>query len=68
MAKAAQKITLSSSRDIPFDKLVLSQSNVRRVQSGVSIEELAELIVRRGLIQSLHVRPILDGDGDVSGI
>ena len=27
MAQAAQKITLSSSRDIPFDKLVLSQSN-----------------------------------------
>ncbi|TKD15685.1 plasmid stabilization protein, partial [Rhodobacter capsulatus] len=24
MAKAAQKITLSPSRDIPFDKLVLS--------------------------------------------
>jgi hypothetical protein len=31
MAQAAQKITLSSSRDITFDKLVLSQSNVRRV-------------------------------------
>jgi ParB family transcriptional regulator, chromosome partitioning protein len=67
MAKAAQKITLSSSRDIPFDKLVLSQSNVRRVQSGVSIEELAESIARRGLIQSLHVRPILDGDSAETG-
>ena len=31
MAKAAQKITLPP-RDIPFDKLVLSQSNVRRVR------------------------------------
>ena len=29
MTKAVQKITLSPSRDIPFDKLVLSQSNVR---------------------------------------
>ena len=67
MAKAAQKINLPSSRDIPFDKLALSQSNVRRVQSGVSIEELAESIVRRGLIQSLHVRPILDVDGAESG-
>lgn len=28
MAKAAQKIKLSLSRDIHFDKLVLSQSNV----------------------------------------
>jgi ParB family chromosome partitioning protein len=53
MATAVQKITLSSSRDIPFNKLVLSQSNVRRVKAGVSIEELAESIARRGLIQSL---------------
>jgi ParB family chromosome partitioning protein len=29
MTKAVQKITLSPSRDIPFNKLVLSQSNVR---------------------------------------
>lgn len=67
MAKAAQKITLFSSRDIPFDKLVLSQSNVRRVQAGVSIEELAASIARRGLIQSLHVRAILDADGAETG-
>jgi ParB family transcriptional regulator, chromosome partitioning protein len=42
MATAVQKITLSPSRDIPFNKLLLSQSNVRRVKAGVSIEELAE--------------------------
>jgi hypothetical protein len=35
MASAAQKIKLSPSRDIPFNKLVLSQSNVRRVKAGV---------------------------------
>lgn len=63
MATAVQKITLSSSRDIPFNKLVLSQSNVRRVKAGISVEELAESIARRGLIQSLHVRPIVDADG-----
>ncbi len=67
MAKAPQKITLSSSRDIPFDKLVLSQSNVRRVQAGVSIEELAGSIARRGLIQGLHVRAILDAEGAETG-
>ena len=39
---ATAKITLSASRDIPFNKLVLSQANVRRVKAGVSIEELAE--------------------------
>jgi hypothetical protein len=42
MATAVQKITLSPSRDIPFNKLVLSQSNVRRMKGGVSVEELAE--------------------------
>jgi hypothetical protein len=39
MASAVQKIKLSPSRDIPFNKLVLSQSNVRRVKAGVSIEQ-----------------------------
>jgi ParB family transcriptional regulator, chromosome partitioning protein len=46
MTKAVQKITLSPSRDIPFNKLVLSQSNVRRVKAGVSIEQLAESMRR----------------------
>ncbi|PQA88722.1 hypothetical protein [Hyphococcus luteus] len=50
----SQKITLSASRDIPFNKLVLSQSNVRRVKAGVSIEELAEDIARRTLLSPLR--------------
>ena len=69
MAIAVQKITLSLSRDIPFNKLVLSQSNVRRVKAGVSIEELAEDIARRGcLLQSLNVRPVLDAEGAETGM
>ena len=68
MATAIQKITLSSSRDIPFNKLVLSQSNVRRVKAGVSIEELAEDIARRTLLQGLNVRPILDAEGAETGV
>jgi ParB family chromosome partitioning protein len=68
MATAVQKITLSSARDIPFNKLLLSQANVRRVKAGTSIEELAESIARRGLIQSLHVRPVLDADGVEAGM
>jgi ParB family chromosome partitioning protein len=63
MAAGVQKITLSSSRDIPFNKLILSQSNVRRVKAGVSIEELAEDIARRTLLQSLNVRPVLHEEG-----
>lgn len=68
MATAAQKIILSSSRDIPFNKLVLSQSNVRRVKAGVSIEDLAASIARRGLILSLSVFPVVDADGVETGM
>ena len=68
MATTVQKITLSSSRDIPFNKLVLSQSNVRRLKAGVSIEELAEDIARRTLLQSLNVRPVLDAEGAETGM
>ncbi|RBM05170.1 ParB/RepB/Spo0J family partition protein [Novacetimonas cocois] len=67
MASAIQKIALNASRDIPFNKLVLSQSNVRRVKAGLSIEELAADIERRGLLQSLNVRPILDDAGVETG-
>ena len=68
MAKSQPKIALSVSRDIPFNKLVLSQSNVRRVKAGVGIEELAEDIARRTLLQSLTVRPVLDESGAETGM
>jgi ParB family chromosome partitioning protein len=68
MAKSPPKIALSVSRDITFDKLVLSQSNVRRVKAGVGIEELAEDIARRTLLQSLTVRPVLDDSGAETGM
>jgi ParB family transcriptional regulator, chromosome partitioning protein len=69
MAKAVQKIKLSPSRDIPFNRLVLSQSNVRRIKAGISIEDLAQDIAHRGkLLQSLYVRPILDAEGQDTGM
>jgi hypothetical protein len=68
MANAVAKIKLSPSRDIPFNKLVLSQANVRRVKAGVSIEQLAESIALRTLLQSLNVRAILDADGKETGM
>ncbi len=67
MAKTAQNVVLSPSRDIPFNKLVLSQSNVRRIKAGVSVEELAEDIARRGLPQNLNVRPVRDADAVETG-
>ena len=68
MTKAVQKITLSPSRDIPFNKLVLSQSNVRHVKAGISIEQLAESIAQRTLLQSLNVRAVVDAEGNETGM
>ncbi len=65
---ATPKIVLNTSRDIPFNKLVLSQANVRKVKAGVSIEELAEDIARRTLLHSLAVRPVLDAEGVETGV
>ena len=68
MATSTSKLVLNGARDIPFNKLVPSAANVRKVKAGVSLEELAEDIGRRGLIQSLHVRPVLDGAGAETGL
>jgi ParB family chromosome partitioning protein len=68
MASAIQKITLSASRDIPFNKLLLSACNVRRIKAGVSIEQLADDIARRTLLQSITVRAVLDADGQETGM
>ena len=47
---------------------MLSQSNVRRVKAGISIEDLAASIARRGLIQSLSVVPVVDAEGQETGM
>src|SRR5690554_5865738 len=72
MTRSAKKqptsVVLSASRDIPFDKLILSQANVRKAKVGVSIEELAEDIARRGLLQGLNVRAVVDKAGVGTGL
>ena len=68
MARTQHTVVLSRSQDIPFNKLVLSQANVRRIKTGLSIEELAEDIARRGLLQSLSVRPVRDAGGADTGV
>src|SRR5271157_3594784 len=68
MAQATRKISLSVSRDIPFNKLKLSGGNVRRTKADVSIEQLADDIARRTLLQSLTVRPVLDDVGAETGM
>jgi ParB-like nuclease domain len=68
MASSKPKLVLRRSQDIPFNKLVLSQSNVWRVKAGLSIKELAEEIAHRGPLQGLNVHPILDADGIETGM
>lgn len=69
MAKAAKKIVFSRSRDIPFDQLVLSEANIRRVRPDANVEELTQDIERReDLIQGLNVRPVLDAEGTETGL
>jgi len=67
MTKPLPKLVLSSSRDIPFSQLVLSQKNVRRVKAGLSIEDLAGDIYHRTLLQSLNVRAMVGDDGKETG-
>ena len=64
---AKSKLTLTAPTTIPLDKLVLSDANVRRLNAAISIEALAESIARRGLLQSLSVRPVLDSEGKETG-
>ncbi|MFM2045571.1 MAG: hypothetical protein RLY86_4147 [Pseudomonadota bacterium] len=61
---ATTRITLTPATSIPFDKLVLSQANVRRVKAGISIEDLADDIAHRGLLATLTVRVLVDAEGN----
>ena len=68
MTKTLPKLVLSSSRDIPFSQLMLSQKNVRRVKAGLSIEDLADDIYHRTLLQSLNIRAVVDDAGQETGM
>lgn len=67
MTEAVQEITLSPSRDIPLNKLVLRQSNIRRFEAGILAEQLAKSIMHRSLLQRLNVWPILEVEGNETG-
>ena len=69
MPKAApsSKIVLATPETIPLDKLSVHEANVRQIKSGIPIDSLAADIARRGLLQSLSVRPILDDKGEETG-
>ena len=52
--------------EISLAKLVPSPANVRRTGAGAGIEALASSIQVHGLLQSLVVRPKLDGEGQAT--
>lgn len=74
MAKAAKKkpasaiIVFSRARDIPFNRIRLSEANVRETDVEAGLDELTQDINRReDLVQGLNVRAILDDDGNETG-
>ncbi|WP_266064165.1 ParB/RepB/Spo0J family partition protein [Brucella intermedia] len=74
MAKAAKKkpavpmIVFSRARDIPFNRIRLSDDNVRQTDVEVGLDELTHDIDRReDLVQGLNVRAILDEAGAETG-
>lgn len=77
MAKASKKkaqtpvvamIEFSRSRDIPFNRIRLSDSNVREIGVEDGLDELTHDIDRReDLVMGLNVRAILDADGNETG-
>ena len=75
MARVAKKkkpvlelIKFSRARDIPFNRIHLSNDNVREVDVEAGLDELTFDIERReDLIQGINVRAVLDADGNESG-
>ena len=56
----------TTTTDISLAKLIPCPANVRRTGTGSGIEALAASIHAHGLLQSLVVRPKLDGEGQAS--
>lgn len=73
MARAKKKpalemIQFSRARDIPFNRIRLSNDNVRETDIEAGLDDLAHDVERReDLIQGLNVRAVLDADGNETG-
>jgi len=68
--KAIPDLALPAAINIPLNQLRLSDANVRSIGANdrEAIAGLADSIARHGLLQSLMVRPLLDDDGEPSGL
>lgn len=61
-AAAQPQVTMHSTLNIQLKQLVLSASNVRKVYDPKAITDMADDIARRGLLQSLLLRPVGKAD------
>jgi ParB family chromosome partitioning protein len=68
MTPSRPKFVLNPSPDIACNKLVLRRANERKIEAGISIEDLAEDSARRGLLLFLNARLVRDGQGQETGI
>jgi ParB family transcriptional regulator, chromosome partitioning protein len=55
----------SQTIDIPLDKLEIGESQIRNVDTGKDIQELADSIKKVGLIQPISVRPTKNGKYEI---
>ncbi|WP_414463348.1 ParB/RepB/Spo0J family partition protein [Hyphomicrobium sp. DY-1] len=60
---AKPQVPLYPTRDIPLNQLILSASNVRKIYDEKSIDDFAEDIAQKGLLQSLLLQPCGNADG-----
>lgn len=68
MTEAVQKITLSPSRDIPLEQTG-TQTIERSAAHGRKFDRaIRQSITHRSLLQSLNVRPIVEAEGNGTGM
>lgn len=73
MARAKKKpvlemIEFSRARDIPFNRIHLSNDNVREIDIEAGLDDLEHDVERReDLIQGINVRAVLDAEGNETG-
>ena len=61
-AQKIQPVPMGDFLSVPINQLVLSPSNVRNIYDPQGIATLADSIARRGLLQSLAIRPATRDD------
>lgn len=64
---ATTPIQIHPTQMIKLSLLDVDEANVRQIKNGITIEQLAEDIAARGLLQSLNVHALNDNDDNPSG-